>query len=91
MPCYDGRDHVSDEYEKGKAAKVEAVLCSVVTAYGLEQVIENINLAECGVDKQSPARGRNRQEDRGGQRHTYPEQNDRAGERHPATVAALEP
>ena len=51
MPCYDGRDEIERKYQAAQAAKIEAVLCAVVTALGLEQVIENIDLAECGVGK----------------------------------------
>ena len=48
MPCCDGRDEIEQEYREKQAAKVEAVLCAVVTAFGLGQVIENIDLTECG-------------------------------------------
>ena len=46
MPCYDARD------EERQAAKVETVLCAVVTAFGFERVLDQINPAECGVTKQ---------------------------------------
>jgi len=47
MHCYNGRDEIERKYQDAKAAKVEAVLCAVVTAYGLEQVLGDIDLTEC--------------------------------------------
>jgi hypothetical protein len=36
MPYYNGRDEIEQKYQERLAAKVEAVLCAVVTALGLE-------------------------------------------------------
>lgn len=53
MPCYDGRDEHERLYrDRQAAARVEAVLCAVVTAFALKNVLANINLAECGVTKE---------------------------------------
>ena len=53
MPCYDGRDEIEREYREDQAAKVEAVLCAVVTALGLE--LYHVNPAEYGVTSDLPA------------------------------------
>jgi hypothetical protein len=39
-------------YEKKQAARVEAALCAVVRAYGLEKVLADIDLAPCRITKQ---------------------------------------
>jgi hypothetical protein len=36
VPCYGGRDEIKQKYQTKKAARVEAVLCAVVRAYGLD-------------------------------------------------------
>jgi hypothetical protein len=51
MPCYEGRDEIERKYQDAKAARVEVVFVAVVTAFGVERVIENVDLTECGVGK----------------------------------------
>ena len=51
MPCYDGRDEIERKYQDAKAAKLEALLCAEVIAYGPNVVLDDIDLTECGVAK----------------------------------------
>jgi len=48
MPCYDASAEYDRKYRDAQAVKVEAVLCAVVTTFGLERVLGDIDLVTWG-------------------------------------------
>jgi hypothetical protein len=52
MPCYDASAEYERRYRDAKAAELEALLCAVFTTLGLERVLDDIDLTDCGVAKQ---------------------------------------
>jgi hypothetical protein len=50
MPCYDGCRE-DDRRDRETAKKVEAILCGVINAFGLDSVLSRLDFYECGVGR----------------------------------------
>lgn len=45
MPCYDDRTEI-------ETSKMEAILCAIVTHFGVDSLLDQIDFTKCGVRKE---------------------------------------